>query len=504
MVRTSVFALFALGCAAPTPAPPAPAPAPKLAPAAGVARTWRPLASPAPFAASEPLLLTDGRLFVKELDSERWWSLTPDDHGSYEHGTWDLRGALPAGYIPLYFASAVLSDGRVIIVGGEYDNSADPNESKRAAIYDPMTDQWTEIKGPRDWPQIGDAQGIVLADNTFMLGNCCNSQQALLDATNLTWTLVGSGKADANSEESWALLPDGRVLTVDLTNSSTPGNTELYDPKTGAWSSAGDTPTYLSDSNFECGPLVLRPDGTVLAVGDNGHTAVYDSKVGTWATAPDLPAVAAGQLDSADGPGAALPNGNVLLVVSPGAYNPPSTILEWDGKSFNSTGQTPNCVDDPSYVAMMILLPTGEVLMTDFTQDVELYTPDPGVVDGTAPEITGIADAAGDRVFGGETGVIQLYRGRTYTLDGIRLNGVTQGAYYGDDDQANTNYPLVRGTVGETVKYFRTHDHSSAAIGADVESSTQFDIPLDAPRGTATLEVVTNGIASPAIAVEIK
>ena len=43
-------------------------------------------------------------------------------YGSYQNGVWLLLPLPPAGYNPLYFASAVLPDGRVIIEGGEYNN----------------------------------------------------------------------------------------------------------------------------------------------------------------------------------------------------------------------------------------------------------------------------------------------------------------------------------------------------------------------------------------------
>jgi hypothetical protein len=52
-----------------------------------------------------------------------------------------------------------------------------------------------------DWRQvypIGANRGpsVVLANETFMLGDCCDSgnKSALLSATNLTWTATGTGK----------------------------------------------------------------------------------------------------------------------------------------------------------------------------------------------------------------------------------------------------------------------------------------------------------------------
>ena len=49
-----------------------------------------------------------------------WWKLTPDSHGNYANGTWRQIASMPAGYTPLYFASAILPDGRMIVEGGEY------------------------------------------------------------------------------------------------------------------------------------------------------------------------------------------------------------------------------------------------------------------------------------------------------------------------------------------------------------------------------------------------
>jgi hypothetical protein len=75
---------------------------------------------------------------------------------------------------------------------------------------------------------------------------------------------------------------------------------------------------------------------------------------------------------------------------------------------------------------------------------------------------------------------------------------MTQGAAYGDDVQAATNFPLVRITNLETshVFYSRTHDHSSMAVASNELVSTHFDVPATQERGLSLLEVVANGIAS--------
>ncbi|HEY0766437.1 MAG TPA: kelch repeat-containing protein, partial [Steroidobacteraceae bacterium] len=161
-----------------------------------------------------PILLTDGTVMVADDGCQDWWKLTPDAFGSYLNGTWTQLASTPSGYSPLYHATAVLPDGRVIIEGGEY-NQLKAVWSNQGAIYDPREDEWTLVDAPAGWTTIGDATGVVLPDGTFMLGNCCTVQAALLDPRELTWTPTGTGKFDTNNEEGWTLLPSGNVLTVD-------------------------------------------------------------------------------------------------------------------------------------------------------------------------------------------------------------------------------------------------------------------------------------------------
>jgi hypothetical protein len=101
----------------------------------------------------------------------------------------------------------------------------------------------------------------------------------------------------------------------------------------------------------------------------------------------------------------------------------------------------------------------------------------------------------------------QLLRpGESYRLEGIRLNGMSQGSVYGDEDQDATNYPLVRliNLATHHMFYTRTHDHSSMAVASDRVSSTYFDVPAKLERGLSRLEVVANGIASRPVLVYVK
>ncbi len=459
------------------------------------AQSWQPLNHQAPVNVSTPLLLTDGTVMFHEYDTPNWWKLSPDITGGYLNGIWTQLASLPYGYAPRWYASAVLRDGKVLIEGGE-DNFGKPIWTNLGALYDPKTNSWISIRPPIGWTTIGDAASVVLADGTFMLANCCTNQQALFNEVTFTWTITGTGKFDENDEEGWTLLPDNSVLTVDAYNaydfrngadSGGLTNSELYDPESGIWKSAGSTVVQLWDPpTNEVGPAILLPNGTIFATGANtsgaGRTSIYDPKLHRWNPGPAFP----DGLDIADGPAVLLPSGNVLLMASPGYATPPATFFEWNGTSFNHVSAPPNASKDSSLQGNMLLLPTGEVILTDTTGDVELYhsneNPDPS----WAPSAS-------------FTSSITVHRGSTFVMNGTLFNGMSQAVAFGDDYQAATNYPLVRITNNATghVFYCKTHDHSTMAVGYSGAVSTHVDVPSTTETGRSTLEVIANGIASP-------
>ena len=201
---------------------------------------------------------------------------------------------------------------------------------------------------------------------------------------------------------------------------------------------------------------------------------------GTWTAGPDFP----GNLDIADGPAALLPDGNVLMMTGPGIFGPGAVFFEWDGSKLNQVPGVPNSPSDPSFVGHMLVLPTGQVLFTDFSNDVEIYTSPGSPYPGLAPSALL------------QTAV--LARGSSFTLFGFKFNGASQANAYGDDFQDATNYPIVRITNKATghVFYCRTHDHNTMAVGYNGPAYTHLDIPANMETGASYLEVVANGIAS--------
>ena len=317
---------------------------------------WTPLANQPAFladGASNPILLTDGTVLIQDAGFPDWWKLTPDQNGSYIDGTWSQIASLPASYSPLYHSTAVLPDGRMIIEGGEYLlNSAQtamvPTWTAKGAIYDPLTNLWTPVVPPAGWQSIGDAQSVVLPNGTYMQADCCATDTALLNARTLTWTPTGANKFDANDEEGWNLLPNGQVLAVDAyvyAYNPEGTNSELYDPASGTWRSAGSTIVQLWDSaeacggepkaTFELGPAVLRPDGTVFYTGANtcgaANTSIYNTHNRSWSPGPQFP----DNFSISDGPATLETDGNVLMMASP-SFAPPSQFFEWNGRSLTA------------------------------------------------------------------------------------------------------------------------------------------------------------------------
>jgi hypothetical protein len=453
------------------------------------AQTWQPLINQAPFNASTALLLTDGTVMVHQIESPNWYQLTPDITGSYVNGTWSQLASMSPDYGPLYYASAVLADGRVVVTGGEYNLSGSAVWTNKGAIYDPLADAWTPLTPPSGWANIGDAQSTVLPDGTFLLANPFDMRIAILDPVSLTYTNLNPPKDDRNDEEGWNLLPDGSVLTVDAIAAPL---SQRYIPSTNQWVTAGSTIVRLEDpGSQEIGPAVLRPDGTVFATGATGHNAVYDSVAGAWSVAPDFPNEG-GQLDVADGPAALLPSGNVLVAASPGIFNVNTHFFEFDGTNLNEVARVPDAPFISSYYGRMLILPTGQVLFTDGSHDVEIYTPSGSPDPSWAPAIY---DAPTD-----------VQPGMTYTVSGTQLNGLSQGAAYGDDAQSASNYPLVTLTNQATgdVFFARTHDHSTMAVATgDAIVSTSFDVPGSAEPGDSDLSVIVNGIPSASVTVTV-
>ena len=95
---------------------------------------WQKLKTQPTWNTDTALVLTDGTIMMHQYNSGKWWRLTPDITGNYVNGTWTALASMQSGYAPLYFASAVLADGNVLVEGGECNNLIQ-DETNLGAFY---------------------------------------------------------------------------------------------------------------------------------------------------------------------------------------------------------------------------------------------------------------------------------------------------------------------------------------------------------------------------------
>ena len=476
-----------------------------------MAGTWTSLQNQPNFNADTMLLLTDGTVMCHEFKSRNWHKLRPDPSGNYLKGSWSSMPPLPNNPVipannegptnaPLYFASAVLGDGTVFVAGGEYNKGFRDSNILATQIYDPVSDTWTIVNPPTGWTQIGDAPSCVLPDGRLLLGNINSTRTAIYDPVQQIWT-AAANKGDSSSEETFTLLPDDTVLTVQCSNIP---NAEKYIIATDEWVSADSTPSTLPQVCFdpaaEIGPAILLTDGRVFAIGATGNTALYTppgnpTNAGSWAPGPTLKDGNGNTIFPMDAGAVLLPNGKVLCVGSPAPpckFPGPTTFFEYDpSTNLASVVTSPSNNGNPCYAGRFLLLPTGQVLFSANSAEIEVYTPDGQPNPLWLPSITSVPAT--------------LEPGQIYTLTGTQLNGLSQAVSYGDDAQMATNYPLIqlKNTTTGVVVYPRTFNHSTMGVqtGATIHS-THFTVPAFNP-GPAQLRVIANGISSIVVNVTI-
>jgi hypothetical protein len=170
----------------------------------------------------------------------------------------------------------VLPDGRFFVFGSETGNL---NNSEILDLSDPNP-QWQQFAPPTGKPDFsfltGDVNGCILADGRVLLGGYGSTNQTAIwdplafqgnaSTHSEAWTIAGTGfgtnpgkvsfKNSKLDEETWTLLTDGSVLTVDV-NSGT-DSAERYVPSTDQWISAGTTPSAMVWAS-EIGPAAVLP-----------------------------------------------------------------------------------------------------------------------------------------------------------------------------------------------------------------------------------------------------
>jgi subtilisin-like proprotein convertase family protein len=467
-----------------------------------LAGTWTHLGHNPPGPVNLMLLLSDGTVMAAANNgstiSSGWYKLTPDIHGSYINGTWTTLASMHD--TRLYYSSAVLMDGRVLAAGGEYGTGGATGE-----VYDPTTNVWTQMPIPTSVLDPSQKSAVINGNQTLYDAVCkilANGKvmispvgpknvdgTILFDPQTNTWSTGPNFiRGSYQDEASWVKLPDQSILTIDPFGT----NSERYNPNppSPAWINDSNVPVSLYDSfGFELGAALLLPSGKAFYLGSTGHTAFYQpsgtTSPGTWTAGPDIP----NAQGTPDAPAAMMVNGKILCVTSPVPTNnnhfpSPTSFYEYDpvANSFTQVNGPSGLTEShATYITAMLDLPDGTVLYSQMSTDLYVYNP------GAAPL------AAGKPVVSSVTPT----GSSTFHLTGTGLNGIGEGAAYGDDLQMDSNYPLVRLVNGTNVYYCRTYNWSSTGVQTGSQTvTTEFSLPAGLPLGTYSLYAVANGIAS--------
>jgi hypothetical protein len=327
---------------------------------------------------------------------------------------------------------------------------------------------------------VGDVPLCVLADGRALLGNLNSTQTAFFDPVTGSFS-PGPNKGDRCAEESFTLLPDGTVLAVDCT--AIP-KAEKYVPSTNTWVSAGSTPSTLPQGCpgivAEIGPTVLLPNGHAFVIGATGDTALYippanPTDPGTWAAGPAILDASSTRYYPIDAPAVLLPNGRVLLAASPAppcSFPGPTSFFEYNPAA-NTLSQVsaPSNAGSACFTGRFLLLPNGQVLFSNQSSSVTIYTPGGAPDPAWKPVITAVPS--------------HMAVGHHYLLSGRQFNGLSQACCYGDDATMATNYPIARLEQGPKAFYCRTARHSTMGVATGTAIvSTILAIPPGTPPGS--------------------
>jgi hypothetical protein len=389
---------------------------------------------------------------------------------------------------------AVLDDGRVL----DYDLfTSVANNTGYAELYNPVANFWSSIS-----PADGSANGTLPELSSTALGFELGPLLRLLD---------------------------GRMMVIGANQ-----HTALYTPSTNTWAPGPDTIGSLSNAfgtiqgakfGADDAPAAALPNGHLIIGTDAGPNPVVLSSTTTAGSAVvSVPSTAGLQVGWSVA-GSAVARGSAIASVDSstqvtlsanaktsttsnltfgGVFSSPMLLFDFNpanGKMAPMNVPDPNLPFIPAFITRMLVLPTGQLLFNDSSNQPWVFTPNGAPPDSALPVITGVVANGGG----------------SYTLTGSQLNGQSAGAAYGDDAQMNENYPIVRlqtalphnaicnpNAAMCRVYYARTSNWSSVAVGGGTTPQTvNFTLPAGIPSGQYLLTVTGAGITSAPVALAV-
>ncbi len=274
------------------------------------------------------------------------------------------------------FTATLLPDHRILFVGGLDHNS---DCVANAEVYDPTTGQCrfagalAVARGRHTTTLLSNGTVLVAGGTTFI---DYIRQAEFYDPAGNTWTTTGALSFGKVGDATATLLPDGKVLFAGVNFSS---EAVFYNPSDGSWATTGSMSIYRTAHTAN-----LLPDGKVLVAG--GFTGVsiipltsaeiYDSATGRWSSVGDMSYARYHHTATT------LPDGHILIAAGYPANNGKSAELFVPGSNtFSRTGD----LNTGRYLHTAVLLDTGQVLIAggeDMNNNplssIELYDPASG------------------------------------------------------------------------------------------------------------------------------
>ena len=217
--------------------------------------------------------------------------------------TWSWTG--PENLQRFGHTATLLGDGRVLVVGGNAPTIDGDLEwtyrfsHRSAEIYDPATNSWS-VASSLAFPREGHTATLLGTGEVLVTGGSLFDEAVaaseVFDPVVGQWRVAGS-PAEPRWAHSATALPDGRVIIVGgmvkFWGNHLAQSSELFDPATATWSSAGSVLTRVAHT------ATSLPDGRLFIAGGIsydvawrevtlGSTQIYDWRTGEWIEAAPM------------------------------------------------------------------------------------------------------------------------------------------------------------------------------------------------------------------------
>src|SRR5438093_2326955 len=275
------------------------------APATG---TWVPAGTMAAArSGAATALLTDGRVLVTGGSDAAGATLSAAE---FFNSDGSFTAAPPMNFARSGHTATLLQDGRVLVAGG---TDATGNAAQTAELFDPSSNSWTAA-GPLMAARSGQTATLLQNGQLLLAGGAANgaalASLELFDPMSNAFSLAPATLSTARQSHAAALLSDGRVLVMggwDGTMNSPPSpqspapsplsSSDIYDPAAGTVTTG---PAMNSARmNFTA---TVQLDGKVAVIGGSNGQAdlasieVFDPAAGSFVLGGSLTTARSGHL----------------------------------------------------------------------------------------------------------------------------------------------------------------------------------------------------------------